>query len=86
VDASAELYNKTVLNGADGLKHYLLEDRQDQFVTALTARLAAFGLGRPLTFSDRAQIELIAGQTRREGDGLATLIELLASSNLFQSH
>ena len=85
VDASAELYNQTVLNGAVGLKQYLLEDRQDQFVTALTARLAAFGLGRPLTFSDQAQIELIASRARREGDGLATLIELLASSELFQS-
>ncbi|MFM7056579.1 MAG: DUF1592 domain-containing protein [Planctomycetota bacterium] len=85
VDATAELWNKTTLSGAEGLKIYLLEYRQDQFITALTSRLAAYGLGRPLRFSDAAQIEQIARQLRAEGDGLATLIELLASSDLFQN-
>lgn len=85
VDAAAELWNKTTLDGADGLKTYLLEQRQDQFITALVSRLATYGLGRPLRFSDAAQIEHIASQLRAEGDGLATLIELLASSDLFQS-
>lgn len=85
VDAAAELYNRKTLDGVDGLKTYLLEDRQDQFIVALTARLAAYGLGRPLKFSDHAQIEQIAGQLRAEGDGLATLIEILARSQLFRS-
>ena len=85
VDAAAELHNRTILAGADGLKQFLLQDRQDQFLTALTSRLASFALGRPLNFSDRAQIELITGQARREGDGLATLVEFLVASNLFQS-
>jgi hypothetical protein len=85
VDAAAELWNKTTLDGADGLKTYLLEQRQDQFITALVSRLATYGLGRPLRFSDAAQIEHIASQLRAEGDGMATLIELLASSDLFQS-
>ncbi|MEY3174832.1 MAG: hypothetical protein RLZZ436_2746 [Planctomycetota bacterium] len=85
VDAAAELYNKTTLDGVDGLKTYLLTERQDQFITALVARLAAYGLGRPLSFSDSAQIENVAGRLRAEGDGLATLIELLVCSELFQS-
>jgi mono/diheme cytochrome c family protein len=85
VDAAAELYNRTTLDGVDGLKTYLLEDRQDQFIAALTARLAAYGLGRPLKFSDHAQIEQISGQLRAEGDGMATLIEILACSQLFRS-
>ncbi len=34
VDAASELFNKQSLDGIDGLKHYLLENRQDQFVGA----------------------------------------------------
>lgn len=85
VDAVAELYNGVVLEGSGGLKQYLLEQRQDQFVTAMVTKLSAFALGRPVTFADREQVDLIARQLRLQGDGLGDLIELLCASELFQS-
>lgn len=85
VDASGVLFNQQELKGSDGLKRFLLQNRQDQFVRAMVHKLATFALGRPLTFSDHADIESITANVRREDDGLATIIQFLVASDLFQT-
>lgn len=85
VDATSELFNRQRLAGVDGLKQYLLTDRQDQFARAMVQKLTAYGLGRPLTLGDRADIDDLTGRFRRSGDGLRDLIHLIVSSHLFQS-
>ena len=85
VDATSELFNRQTLAGVDGLKGYLLADRQDQFAGALVHKLTAYALGRPLTFGDRSEIEDLTARFRRRGDGLRDLIQLIVSSNLFNS-
>ena len=49
-----QLLNKQPSAGMDGLKEYLLAERQDQFARAMTHKLTAGALGRHLTFADRA--------------------------------
>ncbi len=85
VDASSRLFNNEPLNGMDGLKRFLLKNRQDQFIQAVTHKMMVYALGRPLTFSDRAGVEEIAGRVRREGDGLTTLVKQIVTSELFRS-
>ena len=68
-----------------GLKRFLLENRQDQFARAIVHKMATYALGRPLTFGDRSSIDQIVAELRRQGDGLATMITLLVTNNLFQS-
>lgn len=85
VDASSLLYGNQELNGVEGLKEFLLVNRQDQFVRAMIYKLATFALGRPLTFADRSRIENITGNVRQQDDGLATTIRTLVASELFQS-
>lgn len=85
VDASSLLFNKQELDGIDGLKRFLLEDRQDQFTQAIVHKLTTYGLGRPLNFGDRASVNQIAAKLRQQGDGLATAIKLIVASDLFQS-
>lgn len=85
VDASSRLFNNEPLDGIDGLKHYLLANRQDQLVRAMVYKLTTYALGRPLTFSDRAGIDQITGDVRQQGDGLATMIRTVVASELFQS-
>ncbi len=85
VDATSELFNRQTLAGIDGLKRYLLTDRQDQFARAMVHKLTAYVLGRPLTFGDRADIDSLTSQFRRRNDGLGDLIHLIVSSNLFNS-
>ncbi|MDG2170290.1 MAG: DUF1592 domain-containing protein [Opitutales bacterium] len=83
VDASSKLFNKQELNGIDGLKRFLLENRQDQFARAMAHKLTTYALGRPLSFSDRASIEEITAKLRNKGDGLADLVSLIVTSDLF---
>ncbi len=85
VDASSLLYNEHELSGIDGIKRYLLVDRQDQFARALVHKMTTFALGRQVTFGDRSSIEELTGELRKQGDGLATLITLIVTSELFQS-
>ena len=83
VDADSVLFNKQELRGIEGLKRFLLLNRQDQFVSALVHKLASYALGRPITFVDRSELDTITATLRQEGDGLATLISLIVTSDLF---
>lgn len=85
VDPNSLLFNNQPLNGMPGLKQFLLENRQDQFVRALTHKLTTYALGRPLTFADRAHVDTITREVRQQGDGLATMVRRIATSELFQS-
>ena len=85
VDATSELFSRQTLAGMDGLKEYLLTDRQDQLARAMVHKLTAYALGRPLSFGDRADIDSLTAQFRRRDDGLCDLIQLIISSNLFNS-
>lgn len=85
VDASSELFNHQKIDGMDGLKRFLLEHRQDQFVRAMVSKLATYALGRSLSFADRAEVDAITVRARREGDGLRSVVESIVQSELFQS-
>ncbi len=85
VDATSELYNHQKLEGMDGLKRFLLENRHDQFVRAVVHKLATYALGRPLTFADRADVDAITAEVRHQGDGLKTILKVIVRSELFQS-
>ena len=84
VDATSVLFNKDELRGMKGLKDYLLANRQDQFARAMAHKMAAYALGRPLTFGDRADVERITTSLRQPGNGLADLVFLIVKSDLFQ--
>jgi hypothetical protein len=86
VDATSVLFNKQELAGVDGLKRYLLAERQDQFARAIVHKMLAYALGRPLTFADHADVDDLTLQFRRKEDRLADLIHLVVSSNLFNSN
>jgi hypothetical protein len=85
VDATSELFNRQTLAGIDGLKRYLLTDRQDQFAKAMVHKLTAYALGRPLSFADGADLDALTAQLRRGNDGLGDLINLIVRSNIFNS-
>ena len=85
VDAVGLLFNSQELDGMEGLKRFLLENRQDQFVRAMVHKMTTYALGRPLTFADHSSIDRITADVRRQGDGLATMIRMVATSELFRS-
>ena len=85
VDATSVLFNRQELAGVDGLKRYLLADRQDQFARAMVHKMSAYALGRPLTFADHADVDALTAQFRKQGDQVADLIHLVVNSKLFHS-
>ena len=85
VDATSALFNKQELAGMDGLKRYLLAERQDQFARAMAHKMTAYALGRPLGFGDHAEIDALTVQFRKKGDRLGDLIHLIVHSSIFQS-
>jgi len=85
VDASSQLFNGQKLDGIDGLKRFLLENRQDQFFRAMVHKMTTYALGRPLTFGDRATVDQITAEVRNRGDGLATMVTAIVTSQLFKS-
>ncbi|MEQ9406522.1 MAG: DUF1592 domain-containing protein [Fuerstiella sp.] len=85
VDAASELFNGQTLAGMDGLKQYLLTDRQDQFARAMVHKMTAYALGRPLSFGDRADVDSLTAQFRKQDDRLGDLIRLIISSSIFNT-
>ena len=86
VDASSLLFNQQKLDGMEGLKRFLLKNRQDQLVRALVHKMATFAIGRPLTFADRLSIDRVTADLRKQGDGLATMVALIVTSDLFAAN
>ena len=86
IDASGILFNQQRLEGVDGLKRFLLTNRQAQFTRAMVGKLTGYALGRPLRFADRAEIDQITANLRQQGDGLTTLIKLVIKSELFRTN
>ena len=84
VDAASVLFNKDELHGIKGLKDYLLANRQPQFARAMAHKMAAYALGRPLYFGDRAAVDDITASLRQGGKGLNDLVILIVKSDLFQ--
>ena len=85
VDASSELFNRQRLAGVDGVKRYLLTERQDQFAEAMVHKLTAYALGRPLGFGDRSEVEQLTRKFRMRGDRLGELIHLIVESETFNA-
>ena len=85
VDASSELFNRQRLAGVEGVKRYLLTERQDQFAQAMVHKLTAYALGRPLGFGDRSEVEQLTQQLRKRGDQLGELIHLIVESETFNA-
>ena len=61
----------------------MLSDRQDQFAKAMVHKMASYALGRPLSFSDKKELEQISRDLRQQGDGLRDMIYIIANSKLF---
>ena len=85
VDATSYLFSRQPLEGMNGLKRYLLEERQDQFARAMVRKMTTYALGRPLSFSDHADVEDLTAKFRKKGDRLGDLIHLVTQSGIFNS-
>jgi hypothetical protein len=83
IDSAGELPSGQKFSDVEGFKKILIE-RQEQFVTALTAKLLSYATGRRPDSSDRTSVRQIVKQLNERGNGLRDLIELVATSESFR--
>ena len=82
VDASGVLADGRKFNGPDEFKQLLLAE-PDRFAKALTEKLATFGTGREMGFSDRPAIAAIVQANAQKRRGFRDLLHELIQSELF---
>jgi hypothetical protein len=85
VDASATFPGGRVLSGVEGLRAYVRERRQDDFVTNLSRKLLVYGLGRSLMLSDDLLVDSMRANLARDGNRFSSLVETIVSSPQFRT-
>jgi mono/diheme cytochrome c family protein len=83
IDPSGVLPDGREFADAAALKKLMLADI-DKLAAAFTEKLATYALRRGMTFGDRAELKHIAEQAKANDYPLASLIEYLTTSELFQ--
>jgi len=83
VDASATFPDGSEGTGLDGLRRYLSERRQDEFVDNLCRKLLVYALGRGLLPADETTIRNMRGRLASSGQRFDSLIESIVTSPQF---
>jgi mono/diheme cytochrome c family protein len=83
LDPSGSLPDGREFADAGGLKRLMVADL-DKFAAAFTTKLATYGMRRAMTFDDRKSLAAVAAQGKADDYALATMIEHLVASDLFQ--
>jgi hypothetical protein len=83
VDASATFPGGTAGTGIDGLRRYVRDHRQNDFIDNLSSKLLAYALGRSLILSDDLLIESMRTKLARDGYRFDSLIESIVTSKQF---
>lgn len=83
LDPSGELIDGRQFEDADELKHLLTEDL-DRFAAVVTEKLATYALRRGMSFADRPELRRITEAAKADQYRLASLVEHLVASKLFE--
>jgi hypothetical protein len=83
VDASGVTADGKAFADLKEFKQKVLLADPEAFTLALTRKLAAYGSGRAMGFSDRDELRRIAHQTFTQGNGLRDLLHHLVQSEIF---
>jgi hypothetical protein len=85
VDVQATFPDRIERTGLDGLRQYLRDARQDDFVENLCRKLLAYALGRSLLLSDQATLDEMRGKLHSSGYRFGSLIETIVASPQFMN-
>jgi hypothetical protein len=83
VETKATYPDGSERSGLDGLRRYLSEKRQEQFIDNLCRKLLAYALGRTLLPSDKATIEKMRERLAKDGHRFESLLETIITSPQF---
>jgi len=83
IDAADTLYDGTKIDGAVGLRNFLLS-RRSVFVQTMTEKLLGYGLGRALGYYDMPAVRNILRDASRDDDRFSSIVMGIVTSAPFQ--
>jgi hypothetical protein len=84
IDAATKLMDGTPIDGPDGLRSYLLNDRRHTFERQFCRKLLGYGLGRSVQLSDEPLLDEIQSKLAANGHRVHVAIEAIVSSPQFR--
>lgn len=85
VDATSTLPDGTDVDGLNGIKEWLVAQRQEKFARATIEHLFSYALGRELFFADEEEINALLEQVKDQGFRSRAAIKAVATSSSFLS-
>lgn len=83
VDLAAEFPDGSRRDGVDGLREYLREHRQNDFVENVCRKLLSYALGRTLLLSDDPLIDTMQSRLAADDYRFGSLVETIVTSRQF---
>jgi hypothetical protein len=83
VDTAVVYPGGTPGNGLDGLKDFIREHRQDQFISNLSRKLLVYALNRSLQLSDESLVDQMDTQLATHDYRFNSLVETIVTSPQF---
>ena len=83
IDASTEFPGGSIGTGLEGLRQYIRDQRQDDFIKNLSSKLVVYALNRSLILSDQIMIEDMIAKLAQNGHRFDSLVESIITSPQF---
>ncbi|MEZ6136844.1 MAG: DUF1592 domain-containing protein [Pirellulaceae bacterium] len=84
INTLANLPSGGELNGLDGLRSYLLEQRRDDFVRQFCRKLLGYALGRSIQLSDQPLLDEMLTELKSNDYRVNTAVEMIILSSQFR--
>jgi hypothetical protein len=85
VETAADFPDGKARSGISGLRAYLRDQRQDDFVNNFCGKLLSYALGRSLMLSDKRTLDEMRDRLAREGYAIGSVVETIVMSPQFLS-
>ncbi len=86
IDCKAQLRDGTQFDGVDGLRHYLLTERKDDFLRHFCTKLLGYALGRSVTLSDQPLVEDMVAGLKANDYRISAAVLAVIRSKQFRCH
>ena len=84
IDVKASLLDGTELDGIEGLKRYVVEEKLETVAHQLTRRMLAYALGRPLEYYDEKAVRKIVNAVKKDQWKMSRIVSEIVASYPFQ--
>jgi Protein of unknown function (DUF1592)/Protein of unknown function (DUF1588)/Protein of unknown function (DUF1587)/Protein of unknown function (DUF1585)/Protein of unknown function (DUF1595)/Planctomycete cytochrome C len=84
IDTLAKLPNGGELDGIEGLRAYLVEQRRDDFLRQFCRKLLGYAIGRSVQLSDKPLVDKMLDQLKSNDYRLGVALELIVQSPQFK--